>query len=266
MQAGTREGAITELLVTWQQPETRAMLPVARLSFDGEAYRFNYLPTAKSIDGFRPLIGFKDVEKTYESGELFPLFQERVLDPARDDFERVLTELDLDPAKATPWEQLVRSGGGSEGDTLQVTPLPHQDHEVWECTALVAGLRYFQMKSVLTELGETPVYSADGFEAVLNSLEIGTSLVVRKEIGNVYNPDALLLFTSDGDVLGYLPDWVARLSTASRVAGGADPTVRVERVNALDSGWHLRVLVSVKWDSTVAQQVDRLRSGELFSH
>jgi hypothetical protein len=69
MQAGTREDAITELLVTWQQPETRAMLPVARLSFDGESYRFNYLPAAKSIDGFRPLIGFKDVEKSYESGE-----------------------------------------------------------------------------------------------------------------------------------------------------------------------------------------------------
>lgn len=266
MQAGTREDAITELLVTWQQPETRAMLPVARLSFDGESYRFNYLPAAKSIRGFRPLIGFKDVEKSYESGELFPLFQERVLDPARDDFERVVTELDLDPASATPWEQLVRSGGGSEGDTLQVTPLPHEDHEEWTCTALVAGLRYFQMKSVRTELGETPVYSADGFEAVLNSLEIGSSLVVRKEIENVYNPDALLLFTPDGDVLGYLPDWVARLTTAARIAGGADPAVRVERVNTLDSGWHLRVLVSIRWDRTVGQLVTQLRSGELFSY
>lgn len=266
MLAGTREDAITELLVTWQQPDTRAMLPVARLSFDGEAYRFNYLPTATSIDGFRPLIGFKDVSKTYESGELFPLFQERILDPARDDFERVLTELDLDPASATPWEQLVRSGGGSEGDTLQVTPLPHEDHTDWSCTALVAGLRYFQMKSVRTELGDTPVYSESGFEAVLASLEAGSALIVRKEIGNVYNSDALLLFTPGGDVVGYLPDWVAKLSAAARNAGGADPLVTVERVNAMDSGWHLRVLVSVRWDATLAQLTPRLRSGELFNY
>lgn len=266
MLAGTREDAITELLVTWQQPDTRAMLPVARLSFDGEAYRFNYLPTVSSIDGFRPLIGFRDVGETYESDELFPLFQERILDPARDDFERVLTELDLDPSSATPWEQLVRSGGGSEGDTLQVTPLPHEDMGDWECTALVAGVRYFQMKSVRTGQGETPIYSAQEFEAVLASLEVGSSLEVRKEIDNVYNSDALLLFTPDGHVVGYLPDWIARVSAAARLAGGADPTVQVDRVNSVESGWHLRILVSVKWDATVAQLTPRLRSGELLKY
>lgn len=266
MLTGTREDAIAELLVTWQQPSTRAMLPVARLSFDGETYRFSYLPTASATEGFRPLIGFKDLGKTYESDELFPLFHERILDPARDDFERVLTELDLDPRSATPWEQLVRSGGGSEGDTLQVTPLPHKDGSEWRCTALAAGLRYFKVKSVQTDWGATPVYSEGELEVVLASLVAGNTLEVRNEIGNTYNPDALLLFTDSGDVVGYLPDWVARVTAAARRHGGTMPSVTVERVNAADSGWHLRLLVSVRWDATIGRLAPRLLSGELLGY
>ena len=127
---------VTELLVVWQQPSTRAMIPVGVLTFDGETYTFEYLPNVAGVDEFRPLLGFRDLAETYESDELFSLFRERVLDPTRPDFARVLDGLSLDPASATPWEQLVRSGGSSEGDTLQVTPIPRKHEACWTCSGL----------------------------------------------------------------------------------------------------------------------------------
>lgn len=261
MLTGTRDTAVAELVVLWQQPTTRAMLPIGLLGFDGSVYRFEYLPAATSAEGFRPLLGFKDLAQTYESGELFPLFHERIMDPSRDDFEHVLEGLQLDPRTATPWEQLIHSGGGSEGDTLQVTPLPCADDAGWSCTALVSGLRYLQMKSVQTVLGQSPIYSGDQFESVLASLAPGDPLVVRREIGNDYNADALVVFTEKDELLGYLPDWLARFIAPALPPGDQWEIARIERVNSPAAGWHLRLVISVQGAEPFGEAVERLRSG-----
>ncbi len=246
MSTGTGEDVATQLLVLWQHPSTRALTPVAQLSFDGSEYRFEYLPSASETEGFRPLPGFRDFDRVYEQDELFPLFQERILDPSRDDFERVLEDLELDPARATPWEQLVRSGGGSEGDTVQVTPLPTRDDQGWKCVTLANGLRHFLQKSVLTESGSTSVYTEEEFEAVLESLKPGDRLTVKHEVGNQSNPDALLFFTERDEVVGYVPDWLVRRLQPTLREGESWPTARVERVNGAGVGWHLRLLVSLR--------------------
>lgn len=234
----------TELLVVWQQPSTRAMIPVGVLRFDGETYTFEYLRNVVDIEEFRPLLGFRDLTTTYRSEELFPLFRERVLDQTRPDFVRVLDELSLDPASATPWEQLVRSGGSSEGDTLQVTPFPYESPEGWTCTALAAGVRYLAKKTVETADGRTRLYSDVELEALLGSLTTGQPLRVIAEIGNDYDVDAQLFFTEHDEPVGYLPDWLAKL-TAPRLNDGTSVRAVVERVNGISSGWHLRVLVSL---------------------
>ena len=266
MLTGTLPERVTELVVLWQQPTTRAMIPVGLLGYDGVKYRFEYLQAATSAEGFRPLLGFKDLSAHYESDELFPLFHERIMDPSRDDFEHVLEGLQLDPRTATPWEQLVFSGGGSEGDTLQVTPLPCPDEDGWSCTALASGLRYLQIKSIRSVLGESSIYTAEEFEATLSALAPGDPLVVRREIGNDYNPDALLLFTVDGKLIGYLPDWLARF--VSPVLQDADEweIARVARVNSPDAGWHLRLVVTITGSETFSEAVERLRSGAALSY
>lgn len=248
----------SELLVLWQHPESRAMVPVAILSFDGSHYRFKYLPAAERLDGFRPLLGFRDLSETYESDELFPLFKERVLDPTRPDFHRVLERLDLDSAHATPWEQLVRTGGVSEGDTLQVTPFPHESDEGWSCTVLAAGLRYLMIKSVATEHRTMGPYAPDDFEAHLGRLRTGDLLSVEREIGNRYNEAAQLLIEA-GEVIGYLPDWLARL-TAPLIEAGEKISARVMRVNDPAAGWHLRLLVEVRAGEAYEAADRRLRT------
>lgn len=263
MLTGTSHDQVTELLVLWQQPSTRALLPVGLLGFDGVTYRFEYLPAARTAEGFRPLLGFKDLDSVYESDELFALFRERIMDPSRDDFERVLEGLQLDPTVATPWEQLVHSGGGSEGDTLQVTPLPCEADKGWSCTALVSGLRYLQVKSITTELGDSRIYLEREFEEVLGALRPGDPLVVRREIGNDYNPDALVLFTARNELIGYLPDWLARLIAPTLHGEDGWQIARVVRINGPDAGWHLRLVIQVLGAESIELVAERLRASTL---
>lgn len=247
----------TELLVIWQQPTTRAMIPVGVLGFDGETYTFAYLPNAADIAEFRPLLGFRDFTQSYTSDELFPLFRERVLDPTRPDFSRVIDELSLDPVSATPWEQLVRSGGGSEGDTLQVIPFPRESDGGWACTALVAGMRYLSKKSVRTATGVVQAYADGEIEDVLRRLAPGQELKIVSEVGNDYNPDAQLLFTDKDELIGYVPDWIAKLMAPALTAGASGRAI-VERVNGAAAGWHLRVLVNLQLDEAFDGVRDRI--------
>lgn len=247
----------TDLLVVWQQPGTRAMIPVGVLTFDGETYTFDYLPNVAHVAEFRPLLGFRDLTKSYKSDELFPLFRERVLDPTRPDFVRVLDELSLDPSSATPWEQLVRSGGSSEGDTLQVTPFPRESAEGWTCTALAAGVRYLAKKSVETTDGWTRLYSDAELETVLDGLVPGQPLRVVAEVGNDYNVDAQLFFTEHNEPVGYVPDWLAKL-TAPSLRGGTSVRAVVDRINGASAGWHLRVLVTLHVGESFADLQSRL--------
>lgn len=156
--------------------------------------------------------------------------------------------------------------GGSEGDTLQVTPLPCPDGDGWSCTALASGLRYLQAKSVESVLGQSAVYLEAEFEALLTSLAPGDLLVVRREIGNDYNPDALLLFTERDELVGYVPDWLARFMGPALPDGEAWPIARVERANSPAAGWHLRLVISIKGTEPYASAATRLRSGGALSY
>jgi len=78
------------LFLAWQAPN-RAWFPVGRLDADvaQQHYHFGYTKGALQAEhavGFRPLPAFLDFERTYESSELFPLFQNRVIDSSRKDF------------------------------------------------------------------------------------------------------------------------------------------------------------------------------------
>lgn len=87
------------LFLAWQAPN-RAWFPVGRLDADVDRhqYRFGYTKGAIQAEdsvGFKPLPAFPEFQRTYESSELFPLFQNRVLDPGRKDFAAYLASLDL---------------------------------------------------------------------------------------------------------------------------------------------------------------------------
>src|SRR5271170_6043746 len=72
--------------------------------------------------GLEPLESFPDFKKSYESGELFPLFRNRVLGADRKDFHEYLKWLDLHPDERDPIAILSVTGGERQTDNLEVFP------------------------------------------------------------------------------------------------------------------------------------------------
>src|SRR5437868_10256861 len=83
------------LLVAWQDTRNRTIAPIGVLEKTGDDFSFAYLRRVMDIPGFRPLLGFGDLERRYRSPSLFPLFAQRLMDSRRPDYRRYLTVLGL---------------------------------------------------------------------------------------------------------------------------------------------------------------------------
>ncbi|MFC4783294.1 HIRAN domain-containing protein [Nocardioides sp. MAHUQ-72] len=238
----------TRLLVCWQEPVTRSYHAVAVLTCSQGEFLFAYLDQAKELAGFRPLLGFSDLDSVYRAPGLFPLFSERVLDPSRPDRPTMLDALALGE-EAGPLEFLARSGGRRGGDTLEVLPIPFVGAAgETNCTFLVHGVRY-----------------QAGAEDALSRLSAGDELCLVREPANPKDPKALLV-ARDETPLGWVPNPL--LGYAHAVLSVGDPSVRVVRVNGPEFGHHMRLLVELTgtlptdyaapWDSCLARlAVDR---------
>lgn len=235
----------SRLIVSWQHPDVRAMEPIGVLSYDGALYRFEYLERARTLDGFQPLLGFPEIGKTYTSDELFPLFAQRAMDPRRADFARYVADLSLG-TESTPWEQIARSGGTREGDTLQLFPVPRFVDGRWHCYFLASGIRYMATKTVKINDESRGAYSPQELEALLASLHVDEPLIIHAEPDNNWSSLALLLTTSKGDPLGYVPHLLVDALRAPVSDGRVK--VAVERINPIESGWHMRLLVEMDAD------------------
>lgn len=123
------------LFLAWQdarpdggaRPGSRAWFPIGRLESEPGQGWFRFLYTkgvleAQAKAGFQPLDAFPQFEKVYESGELFPLFQNRLISPKREDYAEYLERLALSPEERDPFAILAVSGGGRQTDNLEVFP------------------------------------------------------------------------------------------------------------------------------------------------
>jgi len=232
---------VRRLAVTWQHPETRQISPVALLEFDGKRYRFNYIRNAESVEGFRSLLGFPDLHRTYESPHLFPLFAQRVMDTRRPDHDRYVQRLGLQ-ADATPWEQMTRSGGGREGDTLQMFPEPELlSNGKMTCSFLIHGVRHVPSRPLILGGVERSVTRGELEERLL-SLRKGDRLRLIREPGNPVNPSAVITATEDNFPLGWVPDLFLDDLHAMTALNPEAVDVVVEQVNGPDAPPHLRLL------------------------
>lgn len=193
------------LAVAWQNPMTRQITPIGLLEYDNELYSFTYIQNANDTPEFRPLPGFPDLFRLYQSEHLFPLFAQRVMDPRRPDFARYVERLGL-PADATPWEQMSRSGGARHGDTLQLFPEPDLSSDGFvTCTFLVHGVRHVPDRPI--QLGGQSVrVNQEQLEAKLGTLRQGDPLRLIGEPANPINPHAVITATLEGFPLGWVPD------------------------------------------------------------
>jgi hypothetical protein len=213
------------------------MQPVGFLEEDGQTctYRFRYLMRASGVEDFRPFLGFPQLERSYTSNRLFPLFAQRVMDPRRPDYEGYLDTLGLS-GRPGPMEILARSGGTRLGDTIQLFPEPQIGAGgSTSCLFLVHGIRYIP-----------------GAEDRIEHLTHGETLYLLDEPSNSKNSRAVLVTASGGDRIGWVPDLL--LDYVHTVRNHGPVYVKVERANGRDAPPHMRLLVSFAGTAPVGYQ------------
>lgn len=214
------------LLVTWQDVETPRHHAVGLLQRDrDDFFRFRYLTAAQKLPGFRPFLGFSDVNRTYVSSHLFPLFAERILQVGRPDRTALYAALGL-VSSASPMDFLSRSGGQRAGDRIQLLPVPTVAASHMSCTFLVHGVRYLV-----------------GAAEAIDDLIVGQELDLEPQPDNRIDAEAVLV-TAHGIRLGWVPGPLLSYVRAAMSTG--DAQVHVVRANPRDLGPHLRLLVRLQ--------------------
>lgn len=224
------------LFLAWQdKEESRQWFPVGRLDADVQRplYRFRYTGGAKRAEeevGFPLLVEFPRLDEAYQSPELFPLFQNRVMNRARPDFIDYLQSLAL-PEGADPVEILSVNGGHRTTDAYEVFPklMKHAD-ETFTCRFFLHGWRYVNRPA----------------QERMDSLQPQEKLYVTLELTNPATGLAVQIQTADYYMIGWAPHYLVPDLTAAMVEGPSQYEAEVVRINPLPTPSKQRVLIEMR--------------------
>ena len=209
------------LFLAWRDHMSRHWFPVGRLDADvGKAsYRFRYIGGAKRAKqevGFPPLLEFPDLHGDYRSAELFPLFQNRVMNRNRPDFADYLRSLDL-PEEADSIEILSTNGGRRETDSYEVFPKIEKADGRFQCQFFLHGWRYVSAEA----------------KKRIGCLRDHEPLHVTVERTNPATGLAVQVRTMDDHKIGWSPDYLAPDLAAAIDEWPDDCQAKVVRLNPL---------------------------------
>lgn len=233
---------VKTLYLAWQHKRepNRQWFPVGRLDayIERPLYRFRYIGGAKQAQqkaGFLPLIEFPKFDEGYESSELFPLFQNRVINRARPDLADYLSYLDLREG-ADPIEILSTSGGSRVTDTYEVFPKLEKDEDgSFVCRFFLHGWRHVN----------------ESAQKRIECLEAGDQLYVTLELTNPKTGFAVQIQTAeDYYMIGWAPRYLVEDLVKAMAESPGNYCAKVVRVNPLPAPSKQRVLIEMsgRWD------------------
>ncbi len=224
------------LFLAWQDKKpSKTWFPVGRLDADVErsSYRFRYIGGAKRAQkegGFPLLIDFPDLDKNYQSDELFPLFQNRVMNRARPDFNDYLQRLDL-TEEADPIEILSTNGGHRVTDAYEVFPkIEKDDTGSFSCRFFLHGWRHIN----------------DAAKDRIGHLEQEEELYVTLELTNPATGLAVQMQTTDYCMIGWAPRYLVADLVAAMAEGPGRYGAKVVRINSQTVLLEQRVLIEIQ--------------------
>lgn len=235
------EPGVRRMLVLWQHPDTREIIPVGRVSHQDGRYAFEYTRAAANVAGFRPLPGLGPIGQKTVVDSLPAILRMRVMDAERPDYARYIATLGLSDQTATPWEQILRSGGEREGDTLQFMQIPVVEAGRARARFLASGVRHVPQSQLLFN-GALSSIAESEHEQALASLTPGAPVELVPQENNKFDVYATLA-TSSNIPLG----WVPRVLSASiRELLDQGPIVtKVVRVTGPGTAAHLRLVLDL---------------------
>lgn len=227
------------LYLAWQdKAKTRRWYPVGRLdaSLPGSDshFRFRYTHGAEqahSISGFQPLFSFPQLDRDYESSELFPLFKNRVLNEDRADFSEYLQHLGLSAEHADPIEILSVDGGYRATDSLEVFPrIERHPDGGFRCRFFLHGWRYVNAPAL------------DRLDAIVP----GEELVASIEINNPATGLAVQIQTRDYHMIGWTPRYLVNDLIQAIAKSPSKLEAEVVKVNAAPAPSKQRILIEFR--------------------
>jgi len=219
-----------------QRPASRAWYPIGRLEAEPERqfFRFAYTEGARRAEaeaGFAPLDAFPELQRIYESKEIFPVFRNRLIHPNREDYHDYLTRLGLEGEDVDPMEILAVSGGTRQTDNLEVFPKiqKHRDGS-FACKFFLHGWRHVSTAA----------------QTRLDTLKPGDALRVCLELNNPATRLAIQLQTADDyHTLGWAPRYLLGDMLATLAHAPNDLEAAVLRLNPPPAPGNQRVLVEL---------------------
>ena len=162
------------------------------------------------------------------------------MSPRRPDFEQYVGMLGLSAGHATPWEQVVASGGGRAGDTLQFMRLPTAEDGRARAQFLCNGIRHIPGYRA-TLRGRTIRVTREEQDRALDGLRAGLRLHLEPEPDNPEDANSVLVMAQDVP-LGWVPRLLAPSMGELMASGVTDVTV--DRV-APGAPAHLRLVLEL---------------------
>lgn len=231
---------VVDLLVLWQRPDNRQIVPIGRFGFNGVEYTFSYTRTATELSSFRPLPGLGGLFDRYRSTTMPAVFSQRVMSDQRPDYGRYLRSLGLE--RATPWEQIVCSGGLRAGDTLQFMQMPVVSEGTATAQFLVNGISHIPDGPLRLD-DRTVQVTRPQLDGALAGLQKFQSVCLAREVDNPEDPHAVLVM--DGTVpLGWVPRVLSQGVRQLMDAGLAEAVV--ENLGSVGASDHERLTLTIR--------------------
>ena len=225
------------LFLAWQdQAVTRRWFPIGRLDANqaNSTYRFRYThgaELARKSAGFPPLPDFPKFDRPYESRELFPIFQNRVMAPGRPDFAQYVEQLGLRPDENDPIEILAASGGTRATDSLEVFPkLERQADGHFRCRFFLHGSSHVSPPA----------------QERLGRLEPREPLNIALELTNPATGFAVQVQTKDYFMIGWAPRYLVHDLADAMAQCPTGYEAEVVRLNPLPAPSRQRLLVEFR--------------------
>jgi hypothetical protein len=188
------------------------------LEHDNQLYRYWYTAGARK-PGFRPFPGMESLEAVYESEDLFPLFDNRLLSDSRPEYEAYLRWSGFEPGAAPdPIVVLGVTEGIRQTDAVEVFPCPSPDADgCYFNKFFLHGIRWMAPAAI---------------ERV-NELKEDEPLKLMLDFQNEHDPQAVAVRSETTRMqIGYVPRYLA--ADVGRLVQACEPNfiqLFVDRVN-----------------------------------
>lgn len=203
--------------LTWQDPNSRDWYVVGLLAEHEQGYSFNYTKGALASDKFIPFSGMTDLNKTYISDELFPLFHNRLLSERRPEYPRFIKWLGLDEDNTSPIDVLARSGGARGTDKLQMFSRVELDSDnKFETLFFAHGLGYL----------------SNSAKERVSTLKKGEKLFLCLDCHNDYDESAIIIRgAGPAEIIGYCPRYLVESISSLLKNNPNDVAISVEALS-----------------------------------